>query len=224
MNPLNASWQRPYDAYLFDLDGTLIDTVPDLSRALNACLAHAGLAQVDESLARHWVGHGARVMIREALAHHDADGDAEALFHVFIDHYQANIACHSAPYPSVVDTLDTLRQRGAKLAVITNKLEGLSRLLLAELELDAYFDLIVGGDTASAPKPDAAPVRLCLERLGVAAADALFVGDSETDVNAARAAGTPVVCVRDGYNQGRDVNDLRPDGVIDLFEELLLSR
>ncbi len=221
---MNTSWQRHYDAYLFDLDGTLIDTVPDLSRALNACLGHAGLTPVDESLARHWVGHGARVMIREALAHHRANGDPEVLFPVFLAHYEANIAGHSTPYPSVIDTLEALKQRGARLAVVTNKLEGLSRLLLAELELEGYFDLIVGGDTASAPKPDAAPVRLCLEHLGVAAADALFVGDSETDVNAARAAGTPVVCVRDGYNQGRDVNDLQPDGVIDLFEELLLTR
>ncbi len=221
---MNASWQRPYAAYLFDLDGTLIDTVPDLSRALNACLAHAGFAKVDESLARHWVGHGARVMIMQALAHHGTEGDSEALFKIFLDHYEANIARHSKPYPSVVTTLSALKAEGARLAVVTNKLEGLSRLLLAELELDGYFDLIVGGDTTSAPKPDAAPVRHCLENLGVSAADTLFVGDSETDVNAARAAGTPVVCVRDGYNQGRDVHDLNPDGVIDLFEELLSAR
>ena len=105
---------------------------------------------------------------------------------------------------------------------MTNKLAGLSNSLLAALALDRYFERVVGGDTAAAPKPDPAPVQLCLEHFTVDAKDTLFVGDSATDVNAARAAGVPVVCVRDGYNQGTDVSTLDPDGVITSFGELLI--
>ncbi len=215
------AWQRRYAAYLFDLDGTLIDTVPDLARALNFCLDSAGLGPVDQSLARHWVGHGARVMIEQALAHHGSIEEAAELLPVFLDYYTDNIAVHSQPYPGVKDTLQALQADGARLAVVTNKLAGLSTSLLAALELDTYFDLVVGGDTAAAPKPDPAPVQLCLDHFEVAAADTLFVGDSETDVNAARAATVPIVCVRDGYNQGTDVRTLDPDGVIVSFRELL---
>ena len=121
-----------------------------------------------------------------------------------------------------MDTLEKLRADGAKLAVVTNKLAQLSEPLLEEIGLSKHVDLIVCGDTASAPKPDPAPLHYCLAHFEQTdATRALFVGDSETDVNAANAAGMPVVCVRDGYNHGVDVHTLKVDGVIDSFAELL---
>lgn len=215
------SWGT-FDAYLFDLDGTLVDTAPDINAALNHCLTEAGLAEVDEALTRHWVGHGSRVLLAQALQHHHvSEIDIESLLEPFLAFYSANLSTHSVIYPGVTDTLQTLRDRGASLAVVTNKLTQLSEPLLEGIGLAPMFGLIVCGDTAAAPKPDPAPVQLCLDHFGVTADATLFVGDSETDVNAARAAGTPVVCVRDGYNHGVDVTRLPVDGVIDHFSELL---
>ena len=215
------SWAT-FDAYLFDLDGTLVDTAPDINAALNHSLRLAGLGAVDEALTRHWVGHGSRVLIAQALQHHHvSEIDIDSLLEPFLAYYQANLSTDSVVYPGVTDTLKALRERGAKLAVVTNKLTQLSVPLLEGIGLAPLFDLIVCGDTAAAPKPDPAPVQFCLDHFAVAAANTLFVGDSETDVNAARAAGVPVVCVRDGYNHGVDVTTLPVSGVIDKFGELL---
>jgi phosphoglycolate phosphatase len=168
------------------------------------------------------VGHGAKVLIEQALAHFDTSADIDALLPRFLAFYEANIAVNSTPYPDVVTTLQTLRRSHAKLAVVTNKLTHLTETLLATIQMRDLFDLVVCGDTTPTPKPDPAPVQYCLDRFGVAAADALYVGDSETDVVAAKAARVPVVCVRDGYNHGIDVATLEPDGIIDTFAELLL--
>ncbi|MEM7080173.1 MAG: phosphoglycolate phosphatase [Pseudomonadota bacterium] len=216
-----SAWRQPYAAYLFDLDGTLIDTAPDLNLALNHCLAQAGLPGVDEAHTRHWVGHGARVLIEQALHHHQIEHPIEPLFEAFLAFYVENVAVQSRFYPTVEDTLKQLRECGAQLAVVTNKLAHFSERLLQELGAREYFDTVIGGDTASAPKPDPAPIELCLQHLGVGVDDALFVGDSETDVRAAQAAGMRVVCLRDGYNHGIDVSTLHPDAVIDRFAELL---
>jgi phosphoglycolate phosphatase len=212
-----------FEAYLFDLDGTLVDTAPDINAALNFCLQQANLPTVDEDLTRHWVGHGSRVLIRQALQHHHvAHTDIDALLPAFLDYYTHHLADHSQIYPSVEQTLSTLAQRGAKLAVVTNKLTELSMPLLEQIGLLPYFDLVVCGDTAAAPKPDPAPVQYCLDTFGVTAAQSLFVGDSETDVSAAQSCNMAVVCVRDGYNHGVDVTTLPVSGVIDSFAELLI--
>lgn len=216
-----TSWTS-YDAYLFDLDGTLIDTAPDIDAALNHCLQQAGLDGVEQSLTRHWVGHGSRVLIGQALQHHHvANADIESLLPDFLTYYKNNISTHSTIYPGVTDTLAAMKNRGAKLAVVTNKLTELSLPLLTQIGMMDFFDLVVCGDTASAAKPDPAPVNLCLDTFELAPTSALFVGDSDTDVKAARAAGVDVVCMRDGYNHGVDVNTLGANGVIDLFTELL---
>lgn len=219
--------RRTYPAYLFDLDGTLIDTAPDIDGALNATLAVAGLPRVNESLTRHWVGHGSRMLLMQALKHHERpdlladEPRITELLKVFIDHYTAHIADCSRPYPDVVDTLATLRANGAKLAVVTNKLTGLSHRVLAALDLDHLFAAVVCGDTLALSKPDPGPALHACAALGVSPADALFVGDSTTDVETARNAGCPVVVVRDGYNHGTPAHDLGADGVIDSFAELL---
>ena len=216
----HTSWGS-YSAYLFDLDGTLVDTAPDINASLNYSLNQAGLNPVDEALTRHWVGHGSRQLIHQALKHLNADIEIDRLLDPFLNYYAHHLAEHSTIYPGVVSTLKALRARGAKLAVVTNKLTQLSEPLLHELNLSILFDLIVCGDTAASPKPDPAPVNYCLNHFQITPDDALFVGDSDTDVNAANAAGVSVVCVRDGYNHGVDVTTLPLNGVIDHFDELL---
>lgn len=218
---------RRYRAYLFDLDGTLIDSAPDINGALNAALSSGGYPSVDEALTRHWVGHGSRVLLEQALTHHGvpekiADEPAMArLFRVFIDYYSAHIADSSKPYPGVVEALRTLRARGARVAVVTNKLEDLSQQVLAALDLERYVEVLVGGDSLPQRKPDAAPALHACRRLNCAIGDSLFVGDSVTDVETARAAGCAIVCVRDGYNHGTPADQLGADAVIDSLIELL---
>lgn len=219
--------ERRFTGYLFDLDGTLIDTAPDIDRALNAALAGAGLPGVDESLTRHWVGHGSRALLEQALIFHglpdrieDERAMQEMLDH-FITYYRAHIADHSTPYPGAVEALVGLRARGARLAVVTNKLEGLSRQVLGALRLDGHFQLVVGGDTLPVRKPDAGPALHACTELGVALAETLFIGDSNTDVQCARAAGCAIACVRDGYNHGTPADALGADVVIDSLLELV---
>jgi phosphoglycolate phosphatase len=220
---------RPYRAYLFDLDGTLVDSAPDICAALNAALDSIGMAPVEERLTRHWVGHGGRVLIEQALAHHGAaarianDTEMARLLGVFVDYYGAHIADHSRLYPGVADALAGLAARGARLAVVTNKLAGLSLQVLDAFDLRRHFGAVVGGDTLPQRKPDPAPARHALRLLGVEAGDALFVGDSITDVDTARAAGCRVVCVRDGYNHGTPADALGADAVLEHFGELLQS-
>ena len=215
-----------FDAYLFDLDGTLVDTAPDINSALNACLAAHGYPAVDEALTRHWVGHGSRVLIEQALAHHGfaerrTAAHLDAMQRVFIGHYNNHIADGSRPYPGVTDALDGLAGRGAKLGVVTNKFEGLARGVLEALALHAYFGVVLGGDSLWNNKPSAVPAVHACATLGVGLNLTLFVGDSTTDVECARAAGCAIVCVRDGYNHGTPADALGADGVIDSMTELL---
>jgi len=211
-----------YAGYLFDLDGTLVDTAPDINVALNAALVGAGFDRVDESLTRHWVGHGAKVLIEEALDYQGRSRAAvEPLREAFIEHYERNISVHSRPYPHVVDALTVLRDRGARLGVVTNKMTRLTLPLLAALELDRWFECIVCGDTAARPKPAPDPALHAGRLLGIGMHETLFVGDSDTDVNCARAAGCAVVCVADGYNHGIAPESLGADRVITSFRDLI---
>jgi phosphoglycolate phosphatase len=211
-----------YSGYLFDLDGTLVDTAPDINLALNHALASNGFDPVDEALTRHWVGHGARALVREAITDQQLPETLEEqLVEVFINHYEQHIADASLPYPGVVETLERLSAEGAKLAVVTNKMTRLSVPLLHALELHDFFAAVVCGDTADRPKPAADPALRACEMLSVRPEEALFVGDSETDVSCARAAGCPVVVVRDGYNHGIPAEALAADAVIDSFLDLV---
>ena len=147
-----------FAGYLFDLDGTLVDTAPDINAALNLALQGAGFTPVAESLTRHWVGHGAKVLVEEALSHLRAPPAlVDELRDAFINHYERAIAEHSQPYPAVIETLTTLRDRGSRLAVVTNKMTRLALPLLEELDMLRWFDCIVCGDTAARPKPAADP-------------------------------------------------------------------
>ena len=191
--------------------------------ALNHALAAAGIAPVDEALTRHWVGQGVRAMLAAALAHHDrpAEGDAvESLAGILIDHYTSHVADRSRPYPGVVETLEALAGK-ASLAVVTNKPERQTLALLEALDLRRYFRAVIAHETAVRPKPDADPALLACERLGADIGEALFVGDSATDVACARAAGCPVFVYRHGYNHGIDPDALGADRVLDRLDELL---
>ena len=216
---------RLYSAYLFDLDGTLIDTAPDIHAAANAALEAAGFAAIELALTRQFVGLGGRVLLRNALLSQGVesldDVSSQALYHAFLSHYDQHIAVHSLPYDGVLETLDQLRSLGIPLAVITNKLEGLSDKLLREIGMRDYFGALIGLDSLSEHKPHPLPVLHVCEQFGVGVGEVLFVGDSATDVSTARAAGCKVVCVEYGYNGGTPPDELGADQVIADFGELL---
>jgi len=207
---------------VFDLDGTLIDTAPDLIDTLNLILAREGLPRMPFDAARRLIGGGARVLIERALA---AEGrpttgpDMDRLFAGFIEHYAAHIADCSRPYPQVEATLDRLAAQGHRLAVCTNKLEWLSRRLLTALNLTERFAAICGQDTFGVMKPNPDVLRQTIRRAGGEPMTAVMVGDSGTDVRTARAADVPVIAVDFGYTDVPIVT-LRPDRIISSYGEL----
>jgi phosphoglycolate phosphatase len=213
-----------YEAYLFDLDGTLVDSAPDIGAALNYSLQQASLPVVSLDLVRHWIGHGSRTLVRQALLHRQMQPEnrlIDQLLGPFLSYYVEHIADHSQLYPNTMATLLELKQRGARLAIVTNKLTELSLPLLTALDLKAHFDLIVCGDTTAKPKPAPDPIQHVLDLFKVGPEQALMIGDSDADIGAARAARVDVVCLRDGYNHGVDVASLNPDKVVDSIKELL---
>jgi phosphoglycolate phosphatase len=210
---------------MFDLDGTLLDSVPDLAAAVDAMLAQLGRAPAGAAQVRHWVGNGAAVLVRRALAgalEHDDVDDALAAqaLQLFLAAYAGEHRL-SRVYPGVRETLDGLRAQGVALALITNKPERFVAPLLAEKGLDGYFRWIVGGDSLARQKPAPDGLLHVLAKAGVAPTQALFIGDSRNDVLAARAAGVPCVAVSYGYNHGRPVAAEAPDLLLDDLRQLL---
>jgi phosphoglycolate phosphatase len=207
---------------VFDLDGTLVDTAPDLVATLNAVMAREGLPPVPFDAARNMVGGGARRMIELAITRADMafpDTDVNRMFDDFIAYYAAHIADHSRPFPGLSGALDHLAAQGCRFAVCTNKLEKLSRLLLDKLALSARFAAICGQDTFGVPKPDPEILRRTIGQAGGDLDRAVMVGDSATDIDTARAAMVPVVAVDFGYTD-TPVTQLRPDRVIGHFDKL----
>jgi phosphoglycolate phosphatase len=209
-------------AVVLDLDGTLIDTAPDLAQATNHVLTRNGRRAVSLDEIRCMVGHGARKLIKRgfALTGRELDEDlVEPLFGEFIDFYGAHIAERSRPFPGAVGLLDRCLEAGVKLAVCTNKLEALSVKLLADLKLSGYFSAVVGADTLGIAKPDPAPYREAVRRAGATVPTSLMVGDSGTDILLARAVGVPVIAVSFGYSD-RPVAEFGPDHLVDHFDEV----
>ena len=207
---------------VFDLDGTLVDTAPDLIATLNVVFARAGFAAIEADAARTMIGGGARHMIEQGLHRQGrsaAPADVERMFADFIAYYTDHIADHSRPFPGLEQTLDRLAAQGARLAVCTNKLERLSVLLLDRLGLAARFAAICGQDTFGVQKPDPDILRGTIARASGRLDRAVMVGDSAADVAVARAAGVPVIAVDFGYS---DVPAplLKADRVIGHFDEL----
>ncbi|MGE5567276.1 MAG: phosphoglycolate phosphatase [Parcubacteria group bacterium] len=206
----------------FDLDGTLVDTAPDLVGTLNIVLAEEGLPPVPFDEARPMIGRGARALLERGFtaAGEPLDGPrSNALVTRFVDLYLGRIADESAPFPGVTETLAALRDAGARLSVCTNKRTNLSLALLDALGLSPLFDAIVGADAAPASKPDPRHLFTAVEQAGGDTGRAVFVGDSETDISTARNARLPIVAVTFGYTEA-PCADLGPDALIDSFEEL----
>ncbi len=206
----------------FDLDGTLVDTAPDLTAALNHALGRLGRPAIAPAAVRHMVGHGARKLLERGLA---ASGEAtaelvEAGVPHFLDHYRAHIADGSRPYPGVEAALAALAAAGTRLAIATNKPVALSQALVAALGWQDIFAANLGFDSVPVPKPDPGHVLAAIAAAGGEAGDAMFVGDSITDTTAARAAGVPVIAVGFGFSD-RPVAELGADHVIDHYDELL---
>jgi len=207
---------------VFDLDGTLVDTAPDLISTLNLILAREGLPPVAYDAARRLIGGGARRMIERAVAAEGrtlAEAELDRMFQTFIAHYAAHIADRSRPFPHVEAALAHLAEAGHRLAVCTNKLEWLSLRLLDALDLTRHFAAICGADSFGIQKPDPQMLRLTVARAGGEATRALMVGDSTTDVRTSRAATVPVIAVDFGYSDV-PLATLAPDRIISSFAEL----
>jgi len=207
---------------VFDLDGTLVETAPDLIEALNVVFTGEGLPPVDYKEARNMIGGGARRMIEcglQYVGHSASAGDVDRMFADFIPYYAAHVADKSQPFPGLDAALDRLAERDCHFAVCTNKLEGLSRLLLDALGLSRRFAAICGQDTFGMQKPDPEILRRTIRAAGGEIRQAVMVGDSGIDIATARAAGVPIVAVDFGYSE-TPIKDLGADRLIGHFDEL----
>jgi phosphoglycolate phosphatase len=207
---------------VFDLDGTLVDTAPDLINALNFVLAREGLRPAPLHSARNLIGAGARKLIERGLELEGRFASPQEITRLtgdFIDYYAAHIADFSRPFEGLEDALDDLRARGYGFAVCTNKVEWLSKLLLERLGLSARFTAICGADTFGVSKPDPAILQQTIARAGGNPASAIMVGDAGPDIGVARRAGVPVIGVEFGYTDG-PIADLKPDRLITHMNEL----
>ena len=209
---------------LFDLDGTLVDSVPDLAVAANRMLDALGRPVVHQDDVRNWVGNGAARLVKRALVgalegEPDAAEFARAM-PLFLEFYAEENCRHGQPYPTVRATLERLAGTGLRLACVTNKPADFTLPMLEQLGLADHFGLVVAGDTTPAIKPDPAPLLHAMEFFKVSAGETLMIGDSVNDIQAARAVGIPIICVSYGYNHGRDIRLAAPDAVIDSLAEL----
>ncbi len=208
---------------IFDLDGTLVDSAPDLAATGNELLRRRGRDEVSLDHVRAMVGKGALVLIERMMA---ATGEpvskeeAKAMLPEYLEHYGANIAANTVPFPGVREALNALAQREAQMAVCTNKFEELSHSLLRQIELNHHFSAVLGGDSLPIRKPDGGHVLGTIERVGGDPARAIMVGDSNNDIDAARDAGVKSIAVSFGYTE-IPPHDLGADRVIDHFDELI---
>lgn len=208
---------------VFDLDGTLVDTAPDLIAAANFALADIGIGPVPGEVLAPAIALGARFMILDGLRHAGrilADPEVDRLLKLFLSHYLANIASESRPYPGALDVLKSLKAQGAKLAICTNKRSHLSEALIDALNLTATFDAVVGRDSVTKSKPHPEHLLETVKRASGNANRAIMIGDTQTDVETARAAGIPVIGVTFGYSSV-PMRDLKPDVLVSGYDEIL---
>ncbi len=221
---MNAS----FDLILFDLDGTLIETAPEIADAVNDTLAECGRSGVSQQQVNDWIGHGTRELLIQALAFVDGLGANEvrsghsfsAIEAVFTRHYQRRCGTRSHLYPHVRETLVALRAAGVKLVVMTNKEGRYTQTVLDAHQMAPLFDRVISGDTLPVKKPDPMGIAECLKQFGATRERTLFVGDSSIDVATARAGGIAVWGVPYGYNMGESIEACHPDRVIPDFSGL----
>lgn len=209
---------------LIDVDGTLVDSVPDLAFCVDETMKRIGRAPWGETPVRDWVGNGVERLVKRALIGRlDGEPDAatfDKALPIFMEIYAQNISKRSLLYPGVLRGLDELQAMGYILGCVTNKAARFTEPLLRDLGVMEYFKIVVSGDTTPKKKPDPLPLLYAAERLGVVPAESLMIGDSVNDVTAARQAGFQVVCVPYGYNHGQDIREAAPDAVIADLSEL----
>jgi len=208
--------------FIFDLDGTLVDTAPDFKNSINYMLNELNESEVSLEEIRNWVGYGARELIRRTVVDKNIPHDEqriEEMLKIFLLHYTHNIDDDSILFKNVRNVLEFLKDNGIKLAVCTNKMERLSNILLDKLNVLHMFDYLVGGDSLSKSKPDPFPLLNICEKLNTEISDSIMIGDSVTDLNAGKGAGMPVVLVSYGYTDNKDIYN-EADLVINDFSQL----
>jgi len=209
---------------LIDVDGTLVDSVPDLAYCVDEMMERLGRPAHGEARVRNWVGNGVERLVRRALVGQldgePSDREFDQAYPIFLDLYAENTSKRSVLYPGVREGLDYLKAAGYKLGCVTNKVAQFTLPLLRDLGIHDEFGVVVCGDTLPVKKPDPRPLLHAAEQLGVTPARSLMLGDSMSDVKAARAAGFQIVCMSYGYNHGADIRDSQPDAVIDSMTEL----
>ena len=215
--------RRP-EMILIDVDGTLVDSVPDLAFCVDSMMAQLGRAPRGEALVRDWVGNGVERLVRRALTGQlqgePDEADFERAYPIFLSLYAENTSKRSLLYPGVREGIELLKAAGYPLGCVTNKAAQFTEPLLRDLDLYDDFSIIISGDTLPEKKPDPAPLLHAAEFFGCDPASALMIGDSVSDVAAARAAGFQIVCMSYGYNHGVDIREAGPDAVIDSLDEI----
>jgi phosphoglycolate phosphatase len=209
---------------LIDVDGTLVDSVPDLAYCVDEMMKQLDMPTHGEAKVRNWVGNGVERLVRRALIGKLEGEPDEALYDraypVFLELYSENTSKRSCLYPGVKEGLEYLKGEGYKMGCVTNKAAQFTQPLLKDLGVSDYFSIIISGDTLPEKKPDPMPLLHAAKFFNVTPEQALMIGDSISDVKAARAAGFHIVCMTYGYNHGVDIRDANPDGVMDSMAEL----
>ncbi len=214
---------------IFDLDGTLIDSAPDLAVAVNHMLVQVGKETFSEGEIDLWVGNGALTLIQRALSGSRTvdqtldDAEVQKALKIFLDFYAAHLCVSTVPYANVPFTLNALKSEGYRMAIVTNKPYAFVTPILKSLHLDRYFEMILGGDSLEKKKPDPLPLLHVCQTLEILPEQAVMVGDSKNDILAAQAANIECIAVSYGYNYGEDIRSYAPNVVIDNFADLLTS-
>lgn len=218
----------PVKAVFFDLDGTLVDSIPDLAAAVDATLEKLGFAKAGEERVRLWVGQGAQKLILFALSYAQAvpveqvsEQACQQAHQLFLQFY-GRLVHHSRLYAGVITVLQSLKAQALRLVLITNKPKQFLPELLAHLDIAHYFELVLGGDSLAEHKPHPLPLLHAMQALGLTAKECVMVGDSSNDIDAANAAGIASVCVSYGYNHGQSTQLLPASAHIDAIEQLLV--
>ncbi|CAB9494174.1 phosphoglycolate phosphatase [Alteromonas macleodii] len=217
------------NTFLFDLDGTLVDSVPDLATALNKMLSDYRLPTYDEHVIRHWVGNGARVLVERGLSgdtkinHNRNQLEVDTALDKFLFYYRTLETKSTVLYDGVFDTLHALKQRGYTLVLITNKPSEFIEPILSSFSLSSLFSLTIGGDSLAEKKPSALPLLYACEQFTISPSQCVMVGDSKNDILAAKAANIKSIGLTYGYNYGESIATYQPDWVFDNFNDILTT-
>ncbi|MCA0974852.1 phosphoglycolate phosphatase [Halomonas denitrificans] len=229
---VNDGWKMPVGEALdgsqlvaFDLDGTLIDSVPDLAAAVDAALLDVDLPVAGEARVRDWVGNGSWSLLERALTDALGEAPSEVLCKTaherFLEHYHRHPCVHTRLYPGVETALSQLFRRGLILCLVTNKPEAFIGPILEHLSIDGYFTVCLGGDTLPRKKPDPMPLRHLCQQFDVSPSQCVMVGDSRHDIQAGKAAGYRTIAVPYGYNHGEPVSLSEPDLIVESLDQLV---